>query len=98
MSNGNKRRRETTKVWEVCIQWKYGSSAWNRVKEVKKYFPVQLAEYTVLNKIADEPEFSWWIKKLLKKRDRIVFKTSSKYWQKAQKYGLRIPHTVKEAI
>ena len=22
----NKRRRETTKVWEVCIQWKDGSS------------------------------------------------------------------------
>ena len=26
MYNGNKRRRETTKVWEVCIQWKDGSS------------------------------------------------------------------------
>ena len=26
MSNGNKRRRDTTKVWEVSIQWKYGSS------------------------------------------------------------------------
>ena len=29
MSNGNKRKRETTKVWEFCIQWKYGSSTLN---------------------------------------------------------------------
>ena len=26
MSNGNKRKRETTKEWEVCIQWKDGTS------------------------------------------------------------------------
>ena len=34
--NRNKRRRETTKVWEVCIQWKDGSSTWNQVKDVKE--------------------------------------------------------------
>ena len=27
--NGNKKRQETTKGWEICIQWKYGSSTWN---------------------------------------------------------------------
>ena len=86
------------KVWEVFIQWKYGSSTWNQVKDVKESFPVQLAEYAVLNQIADEPAFAWWIKKVLKKRDSIISKTSSKYWQKNHKYGLRIPHTVKEAI
>ena len=43
MSNGNKRRRETTKIWEVCIQWKYGTSTWNQVKDVKYPLLVQLA-------------------------------------------------------
>ena len=35
MSNGNKRSRDTTKGWEVSIQWKDGSSTWNQVKDVK---------------------------------------------------------------
>ena len=35
VSNGNKRRRETTKGWEVCIQWKDGISTWNQVKDGK---------------------------------------------------------------
>ena len=91
-------RRDTTKGWEVCIKWKYGSSTWNQVKDVKESFPVQLAEYAVLKKIADETAFTWWIKKLLKKRDSIISKTASKYWKKTHKYGLSIPHTVKESI
>ena len=98
MSNGKKRSRETTKGWEVCIQWKDGSSNWNQVKDVKESFLVQLSEYAVLNQIAYEPAFAWWIKKLLKKIDRIICKTARKYWQKTHKYGLLIPHTVKEAI
>ena len=98
MSNGNKRRRETTKVWEVSIRWKDVSYTWNQVKDVKESFPLQLVECAVLNQIADEPEFAWWINKVLKKRDRIISKTASKYLQKTHKYGLRIPHTVKEAI
>ena len=35
ISNGNKRKRETTKGWGVFIQRKYGSSTWNQVKDVK---------------------------------------------------------------
>ena len=53
-SNGNKRRRETTKGWEVWIQYKDGSSTWNQVQDIKESFPAQLAEYAVINQIADE--------------------------------------------
>ena len=35
---------------------------------------------------------------VLKMRDRIVLKTASKYWQKTNKYGVKIPKLVKEAI
>ena len=34
----------------------------------------------------------------MKKRDRIISKTASKYWQKTHKYGIRIPKSVKEAL
>ena len=91
-------RGETTKGRGVCIQWKYGSSTWNQVKEIKEFFQLQLAEYAVLNQITDKPAFVWWIKKVLKKRDRIISKTAGQYWKKAHKYGLCIQHTVKEAI
>ena len=55
MSNGNKRSRETTKRWEVCIQCKDRISSWNQVKDIKESLPVHLAEYAVLNQIADGP-------------------------------------------
>ena len=50
--------RDTNKGWEVCIQWKYGSSTWNQVKDINESLPVQLSEYAVLNKIVDEPAFA----------------------------------------
>ena len=81
-SNVNKRRRDTTKGCEFCIKWKYGSSNWNQVKDVKEYYPVKLEEYVVLNQITDKPAFAWWIKKVPKKRDSIISKTASKYWKK----------------
>ena len=57
-----------------------------------------MAEYTVENRVATEPAFAWWIKHVLRKRDRIISRTASKYWQKTHKYGLLVPKTVKEAI
>ena len=98
ISNRNKRRCETTKVWEVCIQWKGGSSTWNQVKDVKEAYPVQLSEYAVQNRVSEQPAFAWWIKYVLKKSYCIVSKTASKYWQKTHKYGVRIPKLVKEAL
>ena len=42
--NGTKRRKETTKGWEILICWKDGSTTWNKMKDVKDSYPVQLAE------------------------------------------------------
>ena len=79
----------TMEIWEFYLEPSKGRQG---------PFLLQIVEYVVLNQIADEPAFAWWINKVLNKRDRIVSKTTSKYWQKMHKYGLRIPHTVKEAI
>ena len=98
MANGNKRRRETTKGWEVCIQRKDDSSTWNKIKDVKESYPIQLDEYAVQNKISEEPAFAWWTKHVLKKLDQIISKTAIRYQQKSHKYGVCIPKTVKEAV
>ena len=98
ITNGNKRMHETTKGWEVCIQCKDGRSTWNQVKDVKEAYPVHLAEYSVQNRISEQPYFAWWINYVLKKRERSVSKTASKYWQKTHKYGVKIPKSVKEEM
>ena len=97
-SNGTRRRRETTKGWEILAQWKDGSTTWSKLKDVKDSYPVELAEYAVQNKIEDEPAFAWWVSYTIKKKSRIISKIKSKYWQKTHKYGIRLPKTVAEAI
>ena len=57
-----------------------------------------MAEYATMYDIADEPEFSWWIRHTLKKRDRIISKTAIRYWQLTHKYGIEIHKSVDDAI
>ena len=95
---GNKRRRETTKGWEILIQWKDGSTTWNKMKDVKDSYPVELAEYAIQNKISEQPAFAWWVPYTIKKKARIIDKVKSKYWERTHKYGIRIPKSVKEAL
>ena len=41
---GTKRRRETTKVWDILIEWKDGRTNLVLLKDAKESYPVQLAE------------------------------------------------------
>ena len=34
-NSGTKQIKNTTKGWEVCIQWNYGSTAWKKLKYIK---------------------------------------------------------------
>jgi hypothetical protein len=42
--------------------------------------------------------FSWWAKHVLKKKQRIIQKVKSRYWQRTHKYGVRLPKSVAEAL
>ena len=42
--------------------------------------------------------FLWWIAHVLRKRTRILKKVKSKYWERTHKYGIRLPHSIKEAL
>ena len=55
--NGKKRKRETTKGWEICIQRKDGSSTGNQLKYVRESYPVQMEEYASENELSEEPAF-----------------------------------------
>ena len=58
---------------------------------------MQVAEYDVQSKLAHDPVFAWWVPFVLKKRNRIIAKTKSKYWVKNHKYGIRLPRDVAQA-
>ena len=98
MANGVKRRKETTRGWQLLCQWKDGSANWVALKDVKQSYPVLVAEYAVANGIADEPAFEWWVGSALTKKDRVLAKLKSKYWTRTHKYGIRIPKSVEEAL
>ena len=88
----------TTQGWDIMVRWKDGSCNWIALKDLKQSYPVQLAEYATKMGIQDLPVFSWWIPYVLKKRNRIISKIKSKYWQRTHKYGIKIPKLVKHAL
>jgi len=87
----------TTKGWKLLVQWKDGTEDWIPLKDLKESNPVEVAEYSVANKIDEEPAFRWWVRKVLRRKRRIISKVKSRYWRTTHKFGIRLPHSVKEA-
>ena len=97
--NGDKKMRRTTKGWMFLIRWKDGSSNWIPLKDLKESNPIEVAEYATAHKIVEEPAFAWWAKEVLRKRRRILSKLGkSKYWRTTEKFGIKVPKTVDEAM
>ena len=96
--DGSTRPRRTTKGWKLLVAWKGGTSSWVPLKDLKDSHPIEVAEYALANKILDEPAFNWWARHVLKKRDRIIRKVKSRYWERSHKYGVRLPKSVAEAL
>ena len=43
--NNRNHHRKTTKGWTLCVEWKDGSSSWERLADLKESYPIQIAEY-----------------------------------------------------
>ena len=97
-SNGEKRPRVTTAGWQLQVEWADGSSSWVHLKDLKESNPIEVAEYAVANKIAEEPAFAWWVCPILRRHDRIIRKVKSRYWKRTHKYGVELPKSVKEVL
>ena len=46
----------------------------------------------------DEPAFYWWVRDVLRKRQRIIGKLKSKYWRTTHKFGICLPKDAREAL
>ena len=67
------------------------------LKDIKECYPLQISEYTVRKRISDEPAFSWWIPRVIKKQKRIISKIKSKYWIRKHKFGIKILKSITQA-
>ena len=51
ISTGNRRRKMSTKGWEICVLWKNGPTDWIALKDLKQYYPIELADFDQLHGI-----------------------------------------------
>jgi hypothetical protein len=91
----------STISWQVCCQWKDGSTSWENLDDLKESHPLETTEYAVTHRIYHKPAFNWWVPHVLKKGDRIislVCKRTTRYLKRTHKFGIEVPMTVKEAL
>ena len=74
---GKQQLRMTTCGWKLLVEWKDGNSSWVSWNDMKDSYPLETAEYSVMNKILTEPAFAWWVPHVLQKRSQII----NKVWQ-----------------
>ena len=102
--NGNQVPKRTTKGWELAIEWKDGSQSWIPLREAKDGYPIEVAEYIIAQGLEQEPAFHSWVPQVMNHKRRIINKVvgkkkkQKKYWKLTHKYGVRLPHSVEEAL
>lgn len=96
--NGKRCQIKNTKGWQLCVQWKDGSTSWESLTNLKESNPVEVAEYAIAHRIANEPAFSWWVPFTLKQRSRIIASVNKRYLKRTHKFGIEIPKSVQEAL
>ena len=65
---------------------------------MKLNYPIEMAEYAVSREISDELAFCWWVPYTLKKRETIVSSLRVRIVKSNNKYDVKIPKTIKEAL
>jgi hypothetical protein len=89
-------KSKSTNGWFLLVKWKSGEESVCRLSELKESFPVQVANYAKQNDLCKESAF-WWVNYVLKKSDRVMAKIRARN-VKLEKFGIRIPRTVEEAL
>ena len=77
-SNGTMKPKVTTRGWFLLVQWRDGSTSWEKLSDLKASNPVEVAEYAVANRLTEEPAFKWWVSHVIKRRNRIISKVKSR--------------------
>ena len=95
--NGRSQMRKTTKGWRLCVRWRDGTTSWERLADLKESNPVEVAEFSVAQGIANEPAFSWWVPCTLRKRNSIIAAVNKRTLKRTHKFGIQFPKNVDDA-
>jgi hypothetical protein len=66
------RQTKATIGWQLCCQWRDGSTSWQDLLLRKELRPIQMAKFAIAQGINTEPAFNWWVPHTLKKRVAII--------------------------
>ena len=94
----NRHRRITTKGWKICVEWRDGSTTWERLADLKEAYPIEVAEYATSRGLTHEPAFAWWVGRVLAKRNRIIAAVKRRYHKQNHKFGIKVPNDWDEAV
>ena len=62
----------TRKGRELLVSWNGSSYRWTDLTISNKSYPVPVTEFSYTAQINKEPDFEWWVHKVLQKRDRVI--------------------------
>ena len=85
--------RQYTAGYQLCVLWKYVSTSWENLSDLKESHTIETAEYAVSQSLEREPAFNWWVKFPLKKRDHVISlvkQRSARYLTRNEKYGINL--------
>jgi hypothetical protein len=94
----NKKVRKTTKGWPLCVEWKYGTTSWERLVDLKESNPVEVAEYAAVKSLLDTHDFFWWSPHVLKKGTRIIAAVTKRYHKQTHKFGIEVPKSWDDCV
>jgi hypothetical protein len=94
----NKQVRKTTKGWHLCVEWRDGTTSWERLVELKESNPIEVAEYAAAKNLIDAPDFVWWDPHVLKKRSRIIAYVTKRYHKRTHKFGIEVPKSWDDCV
>jgi hypothetical protein len=87
----NKKVRKTTKGWHLCVEWKDGTTSWERLSDIKESNPVEVAEYSANKSLLNSPAFVWLAPHVLQKRTIISVAVTKRYHKRTHKFEIEVP-------
>jgi hypothetical protein len=96
--SSNNKVRKTTKGWHLCVEWKDGTTSWERMVDLKESNPFEVAEYAATKRLLNTPAFIWWAPHVLQKRTRIIAAVTKRYHKRTHKFGIEVPKSWDDCV
>jgi hypothetical protein len=89
---------KTTKGWNLCVEWKDGTTSWEHMMDLKESNPVEVAEYSAMKSLIDAPDYVWWTPHFLKMHSRIIAAVKKCYHKHTHKSGIEVPKSWDDCV